>query len=236
MHQRIAASLTLLALAAVPASALSIPVGKDFWVTPPNGATNFEFKSGEVESLCGAPADDSWDHTVLLTGVPVVGTDYDTVVGRLDKAVFNSSGTATTRIQVSHLAFKSLAPQRTPCGEIDWEVGLFGRQPVTSMTLRQTSDRGGIFLAKIAVSVEFRAHVGGAYIGSLYYNNLELPDVGTPTGTPWSLNPATGAFRAGMDTTENCIDVLRAKLVNATGRHIYYISDMIAQGRCEKGR
>lgn len=233
MHQRIATGLTLLALAAVPASALTIPAGKDLWVTPPNGATNFEFKSGEVESLCGAPVDDSWDHKVLLTGVPLPGTDYDTVVGRLDKAVFNSSGTATTRIQVSHLGFKSLVSQRTPCGDIDWQVGLFGRQPITSMTLRQTSDRGGIFLAKIVVSIEFRAHVGGAYIGSLYYNNLELPDTAA-AGTPWSLNPATGAFRAGMDTAENCIDVLRRKLLTATGDHIYFISDMIAQGRCEK--
>lgn len=222
--------LLLASFLAVPVFAQTIPPGKDYWVTPNNGQTDFTFPNGDVESLCGAPASTAWNHKVTLKGVPVGGSDYDTVVNRLDKAVFNSSLQASTRIQVSHLSFASAAPQATPCGTINWTVGLSGPQALTLMRLRRTSATGGVFSADIAVSVEFKAFVGGAYLGSLFYN-ITLPD--PATGTPWSFGP-TGAFRAGMTTTNDCVDVLREKLLTYSpdSDHFYFISNMIAQGQC----
>ncbi len=45
-----------------------------------------------------------------------------------------------------------------------------------------------------------------------------------------------GQFRAGMTETDNCIDVLREKLnqYSPDSRHFYYISDLIAQGKCSE--
>ena len=50
------AGILLVTLAALPASSQPpyIPSGNDYWVTPANGFTFFEFPDGEVESLCSA--------------------------------------------------------------------------------------------------------------------------------------------------------------------------------------
>jgi hypothetical protein len=224
--------ILLVSLMALPASALTIPAGKDFWVTPSNGQTYFTFPKGDVEGLCGAPVSDGWDHKVVLQGVPAAGSDYDTVVARLDDAVFDATGQASTKIQVQALDFVSSATQETPCGPLDWKVSLAAPQAVTVMKLRLTSRTGGLFAADIAVNLEFSATRGGVYVGSLFYNTI-LAD--PQTGTPWSIG-TNGQFRAGMTDTNDCIDVLRKKLLQYSpdSSHFYFISNMIAQGQCRK--
>jgi hypothetical protein len=231
MNKRTTVLLLLIAsFLALPAFAQTIPAGKDYWVTPNNSQTDFTFPANDVELLCGATPSATWNHKVLLKGVPTPGSDYDTVVARLDNAVFNTSLQASTRIQVAQLNFASASPQATPCGTINWTVNLSGPQALTIMKLRRTSATGGVFSADIAVSVEFKAFVGGTYLGSLFYN-ITLPD--PATGTPWSFGP-TGAFRAGMTTANDCVDVLRQKLLTYSpdSDHFYFISNMIAQGQC----
>jgi hypothetical protein len=225
----------LMSLAALPAAAQPIiPPGNDFWVTPTNGQTIFGFPEGDVESLCGLPPVAGWDRKVALKGVPAVGSDYDTVVYRIDDAVFDAAGNASTRIVLRHLAFASINPHATPCGELTWQVGHFGPQAVTTMKLRRITARGGVFSADIAVNVEFKGFdVNNKYIGSLFYNFV-LPDPNN--GTPWSFGP-NGQFRAGMTEADNCIDVLRKKLAlpeYQDPQHQYFISNMIAQGKCER--
>lgn len=224
----------LASLAALPAAAQSIPPGPDFWVTPSDGQTVFGFPEGDVESLCGLPPQIGWDRKVALKGVPVAGSDYDTVVYRLDKAVFDATGNASTRIILRQLAFASVNPHATPCGDLNWKVANFGPQAVTHMKLRRTTTLGGIFSADIAVNVEFKASdATGNYVGSLFYNFV-LPD--PQNGTPWSYGPG-GQFRAGMTETDDCIDVLRKKLAlpeYQDPQHQYFISNMIAQGKCER--
>ncbi len=224
--------ILLVSLVALPAAAQTIPAGPDFWVTPSNSLTRYTFPEKDVESLCGATPSTTWNHKVTLKGIPATGSDYDTVVGRLDNAVFDTNGNASTRIQVRALNLASAAPQSTPCGTLNWTVRLAGQQAITVMKLRRTSAKGGFFSADIAVNVEFRATRNGIYLGSLFYN-LVLPD--PAAGTPWSFGPA-GEFRAGMTETNNCIDVLRDKLLGypSDSSHFYFISDMIAQGRCYK--
>ncbi|HEX7186369.1 MAG TPA: hypothetical protein VF756_31395 [Thermoanaerobaculia bacterium] len=224
----------LASLAALPAAAQSIPPGPDFWVTRPDGQTVFGFPEGDVESLCGLGPVTGWDRKVALRGVPAAGSDYDTVVYRIDNAVFDAAGNAQTRIVLRHLAFASINVHDTPCGVINWRVRNFGNQAVTMMRLRRLTKLGGIFSADIAVSVEFQAFdPNNTYIGSLFYNFI-LPD--PQNGTPWSFG-ASGQFRAGMTETENCIDVLRKKLADPKyqdPQHQYFISDMIAAGKCER--
>lgn len=224
--------ILLLSLAALPAAAQVIPAGNDFWVTPSNGQTRFTFPEGDVESLCGAAPSPTWDHRVVLQGIPAAGSDYDTVVARLTDAVFDANGNASTKIQVQALNLASTLPQATPCGELTWRVRLAGAQAVSAMKLRRTSRRGGYFSADIPVNVEFLGSRNGVYIGSLFYN-IVLPD--PQNGTPWSFGPS-GEFRAGMTETDNCIDVLRDKLLGypSDSSHFYFISNMIAQGKCER--
>lgn len=226
----------LVGLVALPAFAqTSVPPGKDFWVTPANGQTYFTFPAGDVEALCGAPVSPTWNHVVTFTGVNLstsTATAYDTVVARLDKAVFNSSGIATTRVQVQALSFRSLTTTNTPCGPLNWNAGLAGPQNISQMTIRRTSPNGGLFYAELFINAELRAFNAntGAYVGSLFYT-FRLPDPGA--GTPWSFGGG-GVFRAGMTETNNCIDVLREKLnqYSPDSSHFYFISNMIAQGQC----
>jgi hypothetical protein len=227
-------ALLLAGLAALSASAQTILPGSDFWTTPANGQTTFTFPAGDVESLCGATPSTGWDHKAVFQGVPPpTGPAYDTVVSRLDKAVFDSTGTAKTRIQLKSLSFGSTGVQKTPCGPLTWQVRLAGAQGTTTMVLHRTSANGGYFNADLAIKAEMRAFNGSnVYIGSLFYD-VSLPD---PTsGTPWSFGSA-GEFRAGMTETNNCIDVLRQELSLYTtdSSHYYFISDMIARGQCER--
>ena len=218
-------------VAALPVSAQVIKADVDRWVTPNGGGTYFKFPDGEVESLCNETASFDWDHTVALTGVPVAGQDWDTAVARL-KDVDVTNGGGVTPIQVKHLEFKSLAPHSTPCGRINWSVETVGNQPMTKMAIRRKSERGGIFWADIAVRVQFTATDAGsgAFIGKLIYT-MELP--ATTNGVAWSFDGAN-TFRPGIDEMDNCIDVLREKLLTATGAHVYFIEDLIAQGKCKR--
>lgn len=231
----LAAVLLLAGLAALPAAAQPpIGPGDDRWVTPNNGQTFFTFVDGDVESLCGKAASKDWNHQVGLRGVPVAGADWDTSVRRLDTAVFDASGHASTRIVVTRLEFASTAPQETPCGLLNWRVSLAGSQATTKMDLRLTSAKGGLFAADIAVNVVFRAFdaATGTFVGALTYNMI-LPD--PATGTPWSYGP-NGQFRPGITPTDNCIAVLREKLSTYTpdSSHYYFITDLIAQGKCTR--
>lgn len=233
------AAVLLLTLAALPAAAqIRIPAGDDPWTTPPPpaGQTVFTFPAGDVEALCGAPASDAWDHRVALSGPP--GSTYDTVVRRHKDVYVDPATSGSTPVEVVGLKFVSVASQATPCGRLNWKVGLAGAQGVTTMTLTQTSSRGGNFVADLQVSVRFDGYDAGSgkYVGSLFYA-FKLPDPGTGSGagTPWSIG-AAGEFRAGMTETDNCIDVLREKLAATPtdSRHHYFISDLIAQGKCRE--
>jgi hypothetical protein len=225
-------ALLLAGLAVLSASAQTIPAGSDFWTTPANGQTYVTIPPGDVEAMCGLPPSTGWDHKLAFQGVPLSPPNpaYDTVVARLSNAVFDSTGTATTRVQVKALSFASSAPQKTPCGSLTWQAGLAGAQGTSTMVLHRTTARGGYFNADLNVRVELRAFNGGSYIGSLFYD-FTLPDPGS--GTPWSFGSA-GEFRAGMTETNNCLAVLRQKLSTyaTDSSHYYYISDMIARGQC----
>jgi hypothetical protein len=235
-----ALSIMFAILAAVPAAAQTIPKGTDYWRTPANG-TKLKFPDKDVESLCKVKPDPSWNHEVILRGIPAQGSDWDSAVARLVDATFDKNGNATTRVQFQSLSLISTTPSDTPCGKVIWTARLAkGKQPITPMkiTKKGPTGQGGVFSAKLDLRVEMQANRAdtGAYVGSLFYD-IELPD--PSGGTPWSFSQAK-AFRPGMTEQNNCIQVLREKLGtldpnNQTdAQHIYFISDLIAKGLCNK--
>jgi hypothetical protein len=226
-------SLLLTGLTVLPAAAgPDIPLGIDYWHTPANGATVFEFPAGDVESLCNQAEDSAWNHKVSLSGVATAGSDWDTAVSRLDDVNFDSAGNGSTRIRVKALNLTNLVLHETPCGKLRWVVNLACcPQPITRMKLVRNTEKGGSFLADLTVSVEMKAYAdNGAYVGSLFYTR-ELPD--QSSGTPWSLGSA-GEFRAGMAENKSCVPALRKKLSQYApeSSHYYWISNLIAKGEC----
>lgn len=224
-------TLALATLVAVPVAA-DIKPGTDFWRTPISG-TVFEFPPGDVEGLCKAKPDSSWNHRVTLRGIPAPGSDWDSAVARLDHATFDKQGNAKTRVQFKELRLISTAPTDTPCGKLMWTARLArGKQPITEMRITKKSGTGGIFSAELAFRVEIQANNSdtGIFVGSLPYD-IKLPD--PKGGTPWSFSP-TKEFRPGMTETNDCIQVLRDKLGNFPqgSSHYYFISDLIAKKQC----
>lgn len=220
----VAAALTL------PASAQIIPAGVDRWVTPADGGTAFVFPPGDVESLCGEMTMYNWDRRVTLRGVPFPGFDWDTVVARLKDADL-CSGKAVVPIRVEFLHFESNGFHITPCGKIHWDVTLLENQPTTEMIIEQDHSDGGNFRADLQMRVAFRGtDSNGNFLGTLIYT-LTLPD--PADGTPWQFGGPFG-WSPGIDDDGSCFDVLREKAGVMGGDHVYFIENLIAQGRCEK--
>ena len=208
--------------------------GVDYWRTPLNG-TKFKFPENAVESLCKAAPDPTWNHEVTLRGIPTQGSDWDSAVERTETAVFDKKGNAETKVQFKSLALISTAPSVTPCGTLLWTARLAkGRQPETPMKITKSSDQGGVFFAELALRVEMQANDfnSGAHVGSLFVD-IKLPD--PAGGTPWSFG-AGQRFRPGMTETDNCIQVLRQKLgtIDPSSSHFYFVSNLIAEGKCKR--
>jgi hypothetical protein len=89
----------------------------------------------------------------LATETPVQLRGGDTVIERLDDAVFDAKGFATTRIQFRALSMVSIEPIKTRCGAFHAYVSLAGPQRVTTMKIRRTEEGGGTFAAPLAVGV-----------------------------------------------------------------------------------
>jgi hypothetical protein len=78
----------------------------------------------------------------------------DTVVSRLDDAVFDDKGVATTRIRLTALSLASVKPIQTECGAYDVKAILAGDQPTTTMRIVRTEEYGGRYEAPLALNVK----------------------------------------------------------------------------------
>jgi len=118
---RFAVWLFAFALAAAPALALDSTIynGIDLWTTRGDGATFADFATNPIPAgfFCAKSAAFSgripMQGVPLATGVPGVLGKTDTIVQRLDDAVFNKKGVAFTRLQVRAMTFMSIAPVKT---------------------------------------------------------------------------------------------------------------------------
>ncbi len=156
-------ALILLGLSlALPATAATNIVysGIDVWATRGDGRTFTDFKFEPIPSgfFCANSA--PFEGRVTFQGEPITTGEghelkrTDTIVHRLDDAVFDKRGRATTRIQVRALSLVSMAPVQTSCGQFNVKAVLDGEQPVTRMRIFRENDKGGFFIAPLALNVK----------------------------------------------------------------------------------
>jgi hypothetical protein len=161
MRTRLLAILvpTLLAVA-LPALAAdrAIQNGIDPWQTKGDGRTFIDFRTIPIPAGFFCSKAKAFTGRVVFQGVPVATGEAgvlgktDTIVQRLDDAVFNANGIAKTRVQVRVLHFVATQPIQTECGAFKVEVKLNGEQPITTMRIVRQDENGGRFYAPISVN------------------------------------------------------------------------------------
>jgi hypothetical protein len=155
----------------------AIQNGIDVWSTKGDGSTFYDFSQHPIPAGFFCPGSAPFTAKVAFQGVPVVtGTpkalgNTDTIVQRLDDAVFDKRGTAVTRTQVRALSLRSVTPLQTSCGLFDATVRLDGVQPVTQMVIRRDNDNGGTFSGPLWLNVK----VSFTPVGRASREALEVP-------------------------------------------------------------
>lgn len=155
--------VALVVLLLVSSSSLAadpvIQRGIDAFTTTDNGKTFYDFAQNPIPAgfFCNKSA--AFTGRIAFKGLPLKTAapgqlqGSDTIIERLDDAVFNAQGTAVTRIRFRALSLVSSAPLRTACGAFHVYATLSGRQRVTTMSIQRTEAEGGSFLAPLAVNV-----------------------------------------------------------------------------------
>lgn len=185
------AAAVILALA-VPAWAGDNVVhkGVDIWMTVAGFAkTSFEKEPIPAGFFC--VDSQPFTGTVVFEGGPLAiepaGSlgSVDTVVNRLDDAVFNAKGEATTRIQLMALSLVSTRPIETSCGKFDVAVSLAGEQPTTTMRIVRNEYFGGTYSAPLALNVKVAFTPVGGDPGRRYELTRRI-DLGPADHSVWA--------------------------------------------------
>jgi len=133
--------------------------GVDTFTTVASGTTFYDFSASPIPAGFFCKSSRPFTDRVTFKGLPLVtGTpgqlhNADTVIERLDDAAFDASGTAVTRIRFRALSLVSIAPIKTGCGAYHVYATLAGPQRVTMMRIYRTEEKGGNFVAPLAVDV-----------------------------------------------------------------------------------
>lgn len=188
---------TALALIALPAAALDPIVynGSDLWITPGDGTTFADFSKFPVPADFFCSGSQPFAGKVIFEGVPlktepegVLGST-DTIVQRLDDAVFDRTGFASTRIQMAAMEFRGIQAFKNECGTFDVGVVLEGEQPITEMRIYRDGLNHGHFEADISVNIRMTFtpvdHAGQQL--SLDRNLAFAPSVNVWTAEPGSI-------------------------------------------------
>ncbi|MFL6262502.1 MAG: hypothetical protein ACJ76Y_22625 [Thermoanaerobaculia bacterium] len=132
--------------------------GIDVFTTPADGRTYYDFAQSPIPAGFFCKSSRAFTGRVAFKGLSLATEPAgqlwggDTVVERLDDAVFDARGTARTRIQLRALSLVSTAPVKTACGDFHVYVTLGGRQRVTTMSIRRAQEGDGSFVAPLAVN------------------------------------------------------------------------------------
>ncbi len=147
----------LLVLAVLPAAAdPMIQAGIDPWVTIPEG-TGVDFQHNPLPKGFFCKSSPAFTGTIWLRGVPLASDNpelarIDTIVERLDDAVFNSRGVARTRFQVKALQLEGISTFKNRCGEYYVQLTLDGVQPITTMRIIRENAQGGRFVLPVRIN------------------------------------------------------------------------------------
>ncbi|HYO15056.1 MAG TPA: hypothetical protein VE685_17825 [Thermoanaerobaculia bacterium] len=155
--------ITVLCLAiAIPATAAdrAIRSGIDIWATKADGRTHYDFAGDPIPAGFFCPSSAPFSDIIFFRGSPLATDtpgalgDTDTIVQRLDDAVFNKRGVAVTRIQLRALSLASMFPVKTSCGQFHVKAFLDGDQPITSMRIIRETPTSGSYIAPLALNVK----------------------------------------------------------------------------------
>ncbi len=181
----------VLALLAGSAAFAVEPVhkGVDMWMTV-SGMAKTSFAKEPIPAGFFCAGSQPFTGTVTFKGAPLATEparalgDIDTVVRRLDDAVFDGKGEATTRIQLMALSLVSTEPIETSCGRYNVAVHLDGEQPTTTMRILRTSALGGTYSAPLALNVKavFTPFTGDAGARRELTTHIDL---GPSTNSVW---------------------------------------------------
>src|SRR6202521_1566576 len=158
----VVACILAMTMAAAAGGAAPEPIrkGVDVWMTVA-GRTHTSFADNPIPAGFFCAGSRPFTGTITFKGVPLAVTPgkglrgIDTAVRRLDDAVFDERGEATTRIQLMALSLASTEPVETTCGKYDVAVSLApGEQPVTTMRIFRSEVLGGTYSAPLALNVK----------------------------------------------------------------------------------
>jgi hypothetical protein len=153
------AVVLLLGMSHLASADPAIKPGIDVFTTVGSGFTYYEFAKNPIPAGFFCDSSTTFTDRVALKGLPVETgkpgqlRNTDTIIERLDHAVFNAHGVAQTRIRFRALSMVSIAPIKTACGAFHVYITLDGKQPVTKMRIHQSEAGGGSFHAPLAANV-----------------------------------------------------------------------------------
>lgn len=136
--------------------------GIDVFTTTANGKTLYNFAANPIPAGFFCKRSAPFTGRVALKGLPVETEipgqlrGADTVIERMDDAVFDENGVARTRIRFRALSMVSIAPIKTACGKFHLYITLDGVQRATPMRIYRTHENGGTFLAPLSANVRMR--------------------------------------------------------------------------------
>jgi len=182
------------------AAAPVIKRGIDVFTTPA-GKTGYDFAQSPIPAGFFCKGSKPFTGRIAFKGLPLT-TEIpgqlgvaDTVIERLDDAVFDAKGTAVTRLQFRALSLVSIAPIKTNCGAFHAYVSLAEKQRVTTMRIHRTEEGGGNFVAPLAADVRltFIPVKPAQSARSKSARKLELTGSFTfpATSLPWSLTDSS---------------------------------------------
>ncbi|MEE8585264.1 MAG: hypothetical protein V3T83_10480 [Acidobacteriota bacterium] len=132
--------------------------GADLWVTADDGMTYSSFLDNPIPAGFFCEGSEPFSGVMALKGgglntVPqgILG-EADTIIHRMDDAVFDKDGVAYTRVKFLALSLASAEPVQTGCGQFQAAIRLKGEQPVTSMRIERTEPNGGFYSATLSVN------------------------------------------------------------------------------------
>lgn len=184
---------------AVPAIAADrvIRGGIDIWATRPDGTTHYDFADNAIPAGFFCANSEPFTGMIYLKGAPIATGapgalgNADTIVERLDDAVFTKSGVATTRVRMRALSLVSMAPIKTSCGLFNAKVTLDGDQPTTVMRIIRETRDGGSYIAPLAFNakIEFTPVEGRFVRPRVLRKSIQF--LAKPNAT-WTSRPPAG--------------------------------------------
>jgi hypothetical protein len=208
---RLTLLITVLVFMATSATAVDLVVdsGLDVWVTRDDGSTFFSFKKDPLPADFFCSGSEPFTDSIFLKGSPVATFpagalgEADTILQRLDDAVFDENGVAATRLQMQALHFVGMELLDTVCGKYQVDVVLDGEQPITEMRIYREKtlayrDGSQVASGTFAAEVGIRAKMVFTPVG----HKAEVLEVPRSVTFPpkrtfiWSSRPERGSVTA----------------------------------------